>query len=477
MLFSMKYLRLSALTLVLSLMPFGARAVTLDEARTYIQNEQYAEAVHAFRSLWANKTIAQRADCNKWFGQALCMTGAYGEAVPYLEYAAKRQVKGAYWYLAICRQKAYDFEGAVKAATQYKTAMKSSALWAAASDSLIAQCEAGMKAVNHVRDVVIIDSLTVPRQQFFLHYRPGAESGRLLAAADCGHPFTEAADDMVFESQDGTLRLFVPQSDDTHIYESHLAAGVWDDPRALDNLPTDGSRIAYPYLRSDGETLYFALRSGNGLGEYDLYETHYDAESESYYTPERLPMPFNSPVGDFMLAVDETHQVGWWATDRHAAADFVTIYLYLIDEEPAYLSGEQVEAARIDALRDTWRNDEGYASLVAELMEAPQEAVATGKEFIVINDDHVYTSADEFRSTDARTAYEQAQQTAQELTALQEQLDAAREEWHAANTQQRIKMSPRVWQMELKEQMLQQRLASLQERYRNYENLTYASAK
>jgi hypothetical protein len=169
--------------------------------------------------------------------------------------------------------------------------------------------------------------------------------------------------------------------------------------------------------------------------------------------------------------------VGWWATDRHAAADFVTIYLYLIDEEPAYLSGEQVEAARIDALRDTWRNDEGYASLVAELMEAPQEAVATGKEFIVINDDHVYTSADEFRSTDARTAYEQAQQTAQELTALQEQLDAAREEWHAANTQQRIKMSPRVWQMELKEQMLQQRLATLQERYRNYENLTYASAK
>jgi hypothetical protein len=468
----MNYLRLFCCTLLLSLLATSLRAVTLDEARAYINNEQYPEAVHAFRSLMNDKSIAQRADCNKWFGQALCMTGAYDEAVPYLEYAAKRQVKGAYWYLALCRQQQYNFEGAIASAKQYRTAMKSSAYWVDRSDSLIAKCEADLKAVSRVRDVVIIDSLTVPREQFFLQYRPGAESGRLLAASDCGTTFADAADGMVFETQAGTLRIFVSASDPTQLYESHLSNGAWDEPRPLEGLETGGRRIAYPFVRTDGETFYFALEDADdGLGGYDLYETHYDTESESFYTPERLPMPFNSPGDDYMMAIDETHQVGWWATSRHASPEFLTIYLFQVEDEPSYLSGDQISAARIDALSNTWRTPEGYADLVAQVMEAPQEAVATGTEFIVINDNRVYTSEGDFRSSDARRAYEQAQATQSQLTELQEQLDAARQEWHDAASARRTQLRPTLLKMEEQELQLRKQLAQQQLKYRNLESM------
>jgi hypothetical protein len=470
----MKMLRLFCLTLLLSLNLSALHAVTVEEARAYIQNELYPEAVHAFRSLMKNKKNASDANCNKWFGQALCMTGAYDEAIPYLEFAAKRKVKGAFWYLALCRQQQYDFDGAISAATQYRTLMKTSAHWVTLSDSLIRQLENDRKAVSRVRDVVVIDSLTVPRAQFFRQYRPGAESGRLLPAAECGAEFADATDGVVFESQAGTFRLFVAAADPTHLYESHLSNGAWETPHAVEGLETDGRRIAYPFARTDGETLYFALANAeDGLGGYDLYETHYDADNNSFYTPERLPMPFNSPADDYLMAIDESHQVGWWATTRRSKPDFLTLYLFLVDEEANYLSGEQPSAARIDALRRTWRDADGYADLVSRLMEAPQEVVQGGEAFIVINDDRVYTSADEFRSSDARLAYEMSVQTRTQLDELQGQLDAMRQEWHTATTAQRTRLRPQIVRMESQEQQLRAFLAQQELKYRNLENAAH----
>ena len=75
---------------------FSASAVTLDEARRLIDKKDYVQAAEAFRTLMKTRSISQRADCNKWYGEALCMTGHYDEAIPYLETAGKRQVKGAF---------------------------------------------------------------------------------------------------------------------------------------------------------------------------------------------------------------------------------------------------------------------------------------------------------------------------------------------------------------------------------------------
>lgn len=443
-------------------------AVTLDAAKRHITKKEYAEAAAAFRTLMRNKTTAARADCNKWFGEALCMTGQYEEAVPYLEFAARKQVSGAYWYLGLCRQKLYDFEGAIEAMTKYKTFLRPASTWHARIDSVIAECEVGRKAVTHVRDVVIIDSLWVPKRAFFAHYRLGSESGRIRSAIECPG-FGDAADTVVFENQAGDYRLFVRSDGGRSVLcESHCYNGTWETPVPV-ALTVGGRRLAFPFLRSDGETLYFASDDTPGLGGLDLYKTHYNIESEAYYTPERLGMPFNSPYDDYLLAIDETHQVGWWATERRGHPDFVTIYLFLLDDDITYLEGTQVSRARIDRLADTWRDAAGYASIVADIMSAPQRTVQADVLRIVINDTHVYTSAAQFRNATARAYYDKALRAQQTLSRLTQELEGLRLDWRTASASRRKQLRPAILQREQQEEKQRAQIAELEKKYRSLE--------
>jgi hypothetical protein len=182
-------------------------------------------------------------------------------------------------------------------------------------------------------------------------------------------------------------------------------------------------------------------------------------------------MPFNSPEDDYLMAIDETHQVGWWATSRHATPEFVTLYLYLLEEEPAYLVGEQISRARIDNIRDTWTVTEGYADLVAELMSDEPAPVTTGALHIVINDRVVYSSVDDFRSEDARRLYERAQEVLAQLQEVRDALTQARDEWRTADAAQRRTLQPRMLQAEQSLLALQRQYEQLQRSYRNLENI------
>lgn len=443
-------------------------AVTLDEARGHITRQDYDQAVLAFRTLMRNRSMASRADCNKWLGEALCMTGQYAEAIPYLEYAARKQVKGAYWYLGICRQKQYDFSGAMEALEKYKSLMRNSETWQRRSDSIIAECEIGQRALSRVQDVTVIDSLVVPKRAFFLHYRLGAESGRLLQASEEGG-FEHAADSVLFESQTGDYRLMVLRNGSvTRLYESQCFNGRWEAPSLVSSIETHG-RLAYPFLRSDGETLYFASSETPGMGGLDIYKTHYNAANEEYYTPERLGMPFNSPGDDYMMAVDETHQVGWWATERRGHSDFVTIYLFLLSDEVSYLEGEQLSRARIDRIADTWKREGGYRDLVHDILSAPQEVKEEVRLNIVIDDRRVYASADEFKNPQARSVYERTAALQAEYDALVAELDGFRQEWKRAGASRKRQLRSVILQREQREEQLRVQIAEQEKRYRNLE--------
>lgn len=463
-----RYKAIGILLLVLGSWVVRLSAITLDEARGYIVRQDYEGAVQAFRTLMRNRSMASRADCNKWFGEALCMTGQYGEAIPYLEYAAKKQVKGAYWYLGICRQKEYDFVGAITALEKYKSLMRTSESWQRRSDSIIAECEIGRRALARVQDVTIIDSLVVPKRAFFLHYRLGAESGRLLDVSGL-RGFHHAADSLLFESQAGDYRLMVlTDGPSARLYESRCFNGRWDDPSLIASIETSG-RLAYPFLRSDGETLYFASDETPGMGGLDIYKTHYNAENEVYYTPERLGMPFNSPGDDYMMAIDETHQVGWWATERRGHPDFVTIYIFLLSDEISYLDGDQLSRARIDRIADTWKQEGGYRELMDEILSAPQEMRKEVRLKIVIDERRVYASADEFKNPQAKALYERTVALQAEYEALVAELDGLRREWKGATANRKQQLRPIILQREQREEQLRTQIAGQEKNYRNLE--------
>lgn len=380
--------------------------------------------------------IAQAAVDNKAEGKRLCQEGRYEEALPYLEKALKQNKKsGALWYMAIVRQHLYDFDGALEAAETYRTVLNSEE-WLDRADSLISALNICRRAYEHTQDVVIIDSMLVSADDFFTYYQLGAESGRIL----------QGEQGLYYENQAADYHIV---SDGNELLESHKFQNQWEEARPLAGLGTLDCTISYPFMRSDGATLFFASDSIPGMGGLDIYRTSYNADEGSYYQPERLGMPFNSPYNDYMLAIDETHQVGWWATDRNAPEGQVMIYLFLYEDDPEYLDEPTVSRARLDCISETWREEQGYAELINQLKEAPQAPVVEApKLHIVINDNKVYSSTDQFRNPQALAAYQRSESLSDQIAEIEQTVAEARHQYRSANSQQKRSLESRLLKAE-----------------------------
>jgi len=428
-------------------------AQTLQDAKTLTINKQYEQAVSVYRTI-QKKSVNFDADASKFFGQALCMSGLYKESIPYLEKGAKGNKTGAWWYLGISKQHLYDFTGAIDALETYKSLCSKESVWIPRTDSIIAECQIGQKGVNRVQDVVIIDSMIVNRQYFFEYYRLGAESGKVR-------------NEGMFETQAGDYRLWAEMDEEKeyHLYEQHKFGNEWGDPEIVESIENEGFALCYPFLRSDSETLFFASNRTPGFGGYDIYKTHYNADSESYFAPERMGMPFNSPFDDYLMAIDETHMVGWWATNRNVADSLVCIYLFKFDEEPRYLTGLNPDRARVSSIRDTWSDDTDYAAFAKDVLSAPQRIVKHEKVFIPICDDIVYSDAEDFKVAEARQSYERWLSLNESLVRAEKSLDQLREEWHVAKSGQRTALVKKIDTAEKQCLSLQRQILEARKRY------------
>lgn len=461
------------LILILSFVGLKASAITLEEAKAMAKANDYSRAVVAFRNLIQQSKYANNAECNKFYGQCLCMTGEYAESIKYLEKGAKGGKTGAWWYLGISKQHLYDFEGAIESLEKYKSSLSKNSTWIPRTDSIIAECELGLRAVNHVQDVVIIDSLMVPKQNFFSYYKLGHESGHIMSPQDCGEEIAQMSDSAaaVFESlaEDYRLMAIKNEEDNTYnLYSSSFFEGKWNEPEIIESIGGENCRVAYPFLRSDGETLYFACDSTPGMGGFDIYKTRFNTETDSYYAPGRLGMPFNSPYDDYMLAIDETHQVGWWATERGAKQGFVCIYVFIFEEEPEYLEGENVSRARIDRIADTWK-EENYNDLLAGIRNGSENAPSENALFIPIRENLVYSSIEDFTVEKARFSYEIYLRTKENLDIAKEDLQTLRKDYTEANSSTRGLLKPQILQKERQILSLQEQLQSLKKEYRSLE--------
>ena len=85
----------------------------------------------------------------------------------------------------------------------------------------------------------------------------------------------------------------------------------------------------YPYVLTDGITIYYASDGPGSMGEYDIFVTRYNTNTDSYLMPENVGMPFNSPYNDYMYVIDEFNDLGWFASDRYQPEGKVCIYVFI----------------------------------------------------------------------------------------------------------------------------------------------------
>lgn len=434
-----------------------ALAITKKDAQTLVENHQYEEAIDALKTLMRQSAYAKDGDCNKLLGQSLCLTGRYKEALPHLQTAIRlNRRSGAQWYLAITLQHLYDFEGALEAIEAYRPVLKSD-LWLEKADSLEAECQQGLRALNHIEDVEIIDSLFVYKPSFFSYYKLGPESGRIMNDEQNG---------LYFENQAADYRLY---ASDGSFYESYKIQNSWEDPHPLKGVGSEDFQMITPFMRTDGETLYFACDSTPGIGGLDIYKTRFNSEAGEFYQAERLGMPFNSPFDDYMMAIDETHQVGWWATDRGDDPEHVLIYLFKLNDNPEYLDEADESRARIDRIADSWKQEDGYEELMSSIMTSEKQKREDDGMRIVISGQKVYHSLDQFRNPEARKWFEQNLQTQKLISENEEKLRDLRAEYAAVPKGKKSQIASQIHRIEEELYSFYRQIRLVEKKYRSLE--------
>ncbi|MDE6325712.1 MAG: hypothetical protein K2M02_06035, partial [Duncaniella sp.] len=219
---------------------------------------------------------------------------------------------------------------------------------------------------------------------------------------------SESGDDIIWVGSDADGEKSV-------MFESvKLVDGNWDKPVKLFDYSSifgenSGSWIDFPFLMSDGVTLYFAADGDSSLGGLDIFISRRD--EDGFLQPSNIGMPYNSPANDYLYAIDEVTGTGWWVTDRNGLTDSVTIYTFIPQDlrinYPVDTEG-LVDFARVSSIKDTWESDDDFSDIRSRIAAIGENKRNIGKdEFeFAMPGGKIYTSLDDFARRQGREAME-----------------------------------------------------------------------
>lgn len=247
------------------------------------------------------------------------------------EYAKRAGVHTTYLE-AVQKMLDYNLDAAAELLEKYTSGKNAKTANMAKVEQLENRMEQTRTMLERVEKIVVVDSLQVPRSDFFKAYRLSSYTGQLLSPALLPEGFKAEKGTAVFRTQLGDKMMWgaPDEAGKTHIVESaQLADGTWEEPHPIDGAVNDSgaTQVSFPFVLSDGVTMYFASNDPEtSFGGLDIYISRFDGDK--YLEPQNLGMPYNSAYDDYMFVIDETSGSGWWATDRNAKPGMVTIYIF-----------------------------------------------------------------------------------------------------------------------------------------------------
>lgn len=275
----------------------------------------------------------------------------------------------------------------------------------------------GQNMLQATEKVVFVDSFVVDKDKFLQTYRLSPSCGTIMDYAGMFPQDTETSsiqkESTVYLNEFGDKVIFsYPDPEGfSKLYESIKVGKEWSSRRLLEGFSDSTDVLAYPFMLSDGTTLYYAAQDENSLGGYDIYVTRYNPDTKQYLKAENIGMPFNSPANDYLYVIDETTNLGWFATDRRQPNDKVCIYLFIPTETRNVYSYDDNSAeeirnfAKITSIKATQRETKAVSDALARLngITSPDHTETVTKRqfsFIVANG-HTYTKMEDFKSAKA----------------------------------------------------------------------------
>ena len=252
------------------------------------------------------------------------------------------------------------------------------------------------------------------------------------------------------------------------LYTRDMVGSQWGEPQPVKSVNGKFKDISFPFMSSDGQTLYFAgVSDEEGLGKRDIYMTKIEAGEGNFLNAENIGLPFNSPSDDFAYIVADADKLAWFASTRNQPEGKVCVYTFVPTDTQQNYDALSIEEKKLHSLaclnriRETWPTPEMRENAMKQLKRlkienSQMQAKADGINFVV-NDKVTYTSVSQFKSEETRKAYIQTTKMKSELTAKMSKLAAMRAEYHTA-TGNKAQIGQQLQQLEQQTNQLRHEL-------------------
>lgn len=463
--------KLSILLFVLSILAvrIDISAQTLSEAQKMYEHGEYEKAKPVFEN-YIKKTPSN-GNYNLWYGVCCLKTGDAATAVKYLETAVKKRVPSGRLYLGQAYDKVYRYEDAIATWEEYiKDLIKHKRSTDEAEDAL-ERSKVRLRMLKGVEQVCIIDSFVTDKTYFLQTYKLNPESGKLHTYSEYFKDEKNTHGNIVYEPELGNKIYYSElQSDSTFaILYCNKLIDQWTKGNLLPLNFNDSANADYPYVMSDGITIYYASDGDGSIGGYDIMVTRYNTNTDTYLTPENVGMPFNSPYNDYMYVIDEFNNLGWFASDRYQPEGKVCIYVFIPNTSKQVYDYESMDPeqlrrlAALYSIKDTWNNTDEIESAKSRLQQAMEARpnvtdVKYNFEFI-IDDKLIYHSQEDFRSPQAKQLYNQYQELGKNRKLLADKLENMRTKYAESGPDDKTLLSPAIIDLEKRLKQMSAELA------------------
>ena len=453
---------------------------SLDQARRWYNEGQYESAKPAFEKLV--KQAPSNSNYNQWYGVCCYETGDLVTAEKYLLEANKRKVMESYRYLAQLYSETYRFDKAVEMWTGYIDLQSKKKEDTSESESKMEQARNLLRMQAKAEDIQVIDSIVVDKYAFLNAYYLSDESGTLSSYNDFFNTTNEVSS-TVYTNQKGDKIFYARQSNGVYsLYSQTKLLDAWGDEKLL--LSSNSNDNNYPFVMTDGVTMYFASKENGSIGGYDIFITRYNTNTNSYLAPEQMGMPFNSPANDYMMVIDETKGLGWFVTDRNQPDEYVCVYLFIPD--PSRKRIEDMDntdiirsRASLVSISDTWREGADYSELIKLAhTNITQDGTKKVQDFeFVINDKITYYTLNEIKNGEAKNFYSEVITINKQIETLKTRLDDIRTNFSKGNQSKRDQLRVTILEAEHQLYALMEKSELQEKKARNAENIHLGTKK
>jgi hypothetical protein len=334
------------------------------------------------------------------------------------------------------------------------------------------------------QQIIFIDSTVISKTDFLNAICLNPESG-LLSSYDDFVGSDDHSDCTVYLNEMGNKCYFsnINEQGRIWLYTADKLGEEWGAPIPVTGIDEGISEANYPFMMADGITLYFSAKGSESIGGYDIFFTRNDSENGHFFKPENLGMPFNSEANDYMYAIDEMANIGYFVSDRRQPAGKVCVYTFIPPTtrrtyNTDNYSTEQLRSrAEIRRIADTWGNGKDRKVALARLEQLrvqnqPGKSSKADPSAIsfVINDRTTYTSISQFKADDNDILFREYQNMQKQIDELKQSLDKARSYYIKAKPQDRSILKKEILDSERQYEHKVKEAKSLEKRIRNAEN-------